>query len=252
MIGRERSITVYVPVICRLDSGKRKDMKRIFKSLVAMVLALALAFTFAPASAQAAGLKFRQGTIGKTYKLPVVLPGNVQVKANVTVKEQYSQTYYDGSVATIVKYHVEYPKSQKNIIKRNTTRILQSCPVKKTAGFLKYVSGPVDLVYGVYDASGKLAKENPYFGYAWRRTNTIQTTFKHGRNQLEMLTSYDLEFVVANLPSVNGPVYAGVATATKPVTVNNKKYKKYTNGSASLKQAGFFKKGGKNGVFTAG
>lgn len=228
-------------------------MKRIFKSLVAMVLALALAFTFAPASAQAAGLKFRQGTLGKSYKLPVELPGNVQVKATVSVADQYVKNYADGSVLTYVKYHIEYPKSQKNIIKRNTTRILQSCPVKKTSGFMKTVFGPADLVFGVYDKSGNHVKANPYLVYEYGAVGTgIETKFTQGRNTLRMLTSYDVAFVVGNAPAVNGNVYAGVAAATKPVTTNNKKYKKLISGSGNLKKAGFFKKGGKNGVFVAG
>lgn len=227
-------------------------MKRIFKSLVAMVLALALAFTFAPASAQAAGLKFRQGTLGKTYKLPVVLPGNVQVKANVTVSDYYT-VVRNGVTVTYAKCHVEYPKKQKNIIKRNTTRILQNCPVKKTSGFMKTVFGPADLAWGVYDSTGKLATKSPYLDYAYGIVgNATETSFYQGRNTLRMLTSYDVEFGILNMPSVTGTVYAGIASATKPVTSNNKKYKKLLNGSGTLKKAGFFQKSGKNGVFFAG
>ncbi len=228
-------------------------MKRIFKSLVAMALALALTFTFAPVSAQAAGFKPRVGSVGGTYKLNVTLPGNVKVKPNVTIADHASQTYADGSVLTVVKFHVDYPKKQKNIIKNNTSRILKSCPVKKTSGWTKTVYGPVDLDFGVYDASGKKAQQNPYLAYKGGMSGTaIYTNFRQNRDRLSnFYTSYDVVYIVGNAPAVNGNVYIGVAGASKAVTSNNKKYKKLVNGSGTLPKAGFCTNK-KSGVFVVG
>ncbi len=230
-------------------------MKKVITQIIAMALALAIVFTLAPVDVQAAAkLKLRTNAqLGGTYKVSTVLPGNVSVKANVTVTD-YAQEEKNGITVTCINYHVEYPKAQLNKIKKNTTRILESCPTKKTSYLTRYVYGPVDTLYAVISAqTGKVMTSSDNFEVGSRVYNTQSTKYYQGRNTLEWVTSYDVLILTVNNKAVNGDVYIGIAGAVKGTTVKDKTYKKFVNGKKSIKKTNFYEKGKKNSsIWTVG
>lgn len=225
-----------------------KKVNRIIKSLFAMVLALAIAFTFTPATAQAATkLKLRTNAqLGGSYNVETVLPGNVKVKAKVTVTDMVAVVSADGYTVTGVDFHVEYPKSELKKIKKNTTKILQASPVKSSYFFSKTVYAPVDLIpCCISKNTGKVITTNDslfYYRGVCGINNEQTETFKQGKNKMEWIKSYDFHVILANQKAVNGDVLIGFTGSTKPTSVNNKTYQKFIKGKKAINKTNFYNK----------
>jgi hypothetical protein len=232
----------------RKEEGMR-NTKKIVKSFVSLMLALVLAFSFAPVSASAASAtsKLRTNAVqGKKYKVKTVLPGNIAIKANVTVQSAVTVPNYQGKGATLaqVKMHVEYPKSEVNKVKNNVNKIVQSSPVIRKVGNYRYVKSHYQILpMALNRENGKLPNaQTDNRACSIQMTNADTKTFKQNRSQMEFTKSYDVTFTAAHMDGDDGNMLLGVAGVKSPTYDGDKKIAKFIKGSTSITKTNFYNK----------
>ena len=85
------------------DFRKEGKMKKVLKSLAALMLALTILVTCTPQTAHAAALR-DYAQPGRTYKVYTVLPGKVKVYANARVT--YADSYQPYKFSRILEIEV--------------------------------------------------------------------------------------------------------------------------------------------------
>ncbi len=226
-----------------------RNTNKIVKSFLSLMLALVLAFSFAPVSASAAvpTSKLRTNAVaGKSYTVKTVLPGKVTVNAKVKVISAIAvpNAQGNGVTAAQVKMHVEFPKSQVNKVKKNVNKIVQSSPVIRRVGNYRYVKSHYEFQPVVIDrTTGKIpnADKDRRAG-AFKIENAVQKRFTQNRSSMDFVQSYDITFGAAYMDGDDGNILMGVAGVKTPTFDGDNKVKKFASGSAPITKTNFYNK----------
>ena len=217
-------------------------MKKVLKSMFAMMLALTLAFGFAPVTAEAAAAdSVRIGQAGGSYTIKTTYPGIGSVNVKATVSDITVNDYASLGLRNVsFTIHYKLPASSQKKIKNNVARIYHACNGKTL-----YTINPVVMS----NSTGKCVNSNtPGLRYAsTNATNISRATYRQGRYRLwNVATSFDQTYTLSYYPSLaQGDFLLGLCGFNSSVYYGNKAYKKlekFNNGSVAYTKTTMYKK----------
>ncbi len=225
-----------------------RKISKIVKSLTAMMLAFAIAFSFAPVQAQAAAPKLRTGALkeGKSFRIETTLPGGIKLhpKVKVTSVSNIYYSYY-GYIHSYVTMKVEYSNKDIATVARNAKRILTSAPVTKKVGYTTYYRGWHDTVGAVIDVNTGKAP-NGYMSASWRKGGATKYKYmKQDGARWFFDTQYNYYFETKFYPKDAGRFALGVGGVSKATFNNDKKVNAFFKGNRTIVGTNAYNKGNK-------
>ena len=216
-------------------------MKRVLKSMFAMMLALTLAFGFAPVTAEAAAAdSVRIGQAGGSYTIKTTYPGIGSVNVKATVSDITVNDYASNGLRRVnFTIHYKLPTSSQKKIKNNVAKIYHACK-----GNTIYTINPVVMS----NSTGKWINTSAQaFKYEMDTTNRNLVTYRQGRYRLwNVATSFDQNYTLWYLPSQGQNEFLlGLCGFNSSVYSGNKAYKKlekFNNGSVAYTKTTMYKK----------
>lgn len=228
-------------------------MKKSLKSFVALMLALIIAISFKPISAEAAVKGLRTNAAkGKKYTITINYPGNVKVKANVKFTEVTTNNYtYLGYSDTTVRATLTFPKKELKKVQRNVHKIVTSAPYVRTVGYEKQYKGSLEFAATIIDAeTGKnINNRSDAKCIGLSCLGEGYKIYRQDNARMGFYPKYNIRYTVRYYPTAKGKILVGVAGQTKPIYDNNKVYKKFVNGKVSITKTKLYSKKGKNSIF---
>ena len=238
------------------DFRKEGKMKKVFKSLAALLLALTIVVSATPQTAHAAALR-DYAQYGSTYKVYTVLPGKVKVYANARVSYLNSYTTDRGQITrTSVQIDLKFPKSQQKKIERNAAHILKSSPIVKKVGRWiyrrNYIPFGATVMTGDTHKTLTLANTNSLGGISYGSFSPSgYKSVRQGRYNFSYYRNFTYFYTAVYATAYyGGNVLFGVCGTKKPTFDNNSAIDDFISGYTPIERCNFYNgKSSKNSIW---
>ena len=224
---------------------KEVFMKKVLKSLVAVMLALVLTFTFAADTANAATVASKLRTnakVGKTYTVKTYFPGVGYQKVNVkfaTVNKTVDQSYGVNINMADVVVNYSIPASTRNVLKRNTVKVVRAGNGRFSIGSPLAIDATSGKILSMSttnnQASQKVATSN-------QKNKVYKQTQGYYHATLTLPIKYTETFHIEYFDSYAGNILVGYAGVKKKTSSYDSNISSFAYGNKSITGTNYFKK----------
>lgn len=221
-------------------------MKKVFRSLSAIILASIIIFANTPGTVRAAGYSADMlNTTAKengTYTIKTYFPGIGFQKMKVrfdTVEKKDGEYVYEGkkykSKQAKVSIHCYYPKSTLNKIKKNIVKIVKASKYKNSAmnraSFI--LDAETGQLGGVYTCKRMVTRKQ--LKKLVQRKGNVEAEYTLNKN---WDVTYELEYPKKS----EGKILIGVTGTRKEIGTNNSNIAKFSSGQVPFTSTPYYKK----------